>query len=153
MSEDAYLLLQRTLIGIREGISSISLCKRGGKRPLSERYYGLPWCLHRCPFISYIVPSSLVLYRRMMRMRLWSTNGSPLASSSISAINLTQFEFEPGAPKPYNTSWPSQWPGSAQLQQSLESVQQDPSSWTNLSNPDCRIKYGLRLTQHIGLLY
>ena len=61
----------------------------------------------------------------------------------VSTINMTQFEFEPGAPMPFNTSWPGEWPGSNELQQNLKRVQQDPSSWTNLSNPDCRTKYGL----------
>ncbi|MCJ1269241.1 hypothetical protein MMC22_009131 [Lobaria immixta] len=78
-------------------------------------------------------------YEVMVDERFFS--GEPF---DVSAINLTQFEFETGAPMPYNTSWQSQWPASARLQQSLESVQQDPSSWTNLSNPDCRIKYGLK---------
>ena len=61
----------------------------------------------------------------------------------VAALGMTQFWEEPGAPMPYNTPWPSQWPGAGRLQQVLEEVQRNPSLWTNLSNPACRGRYGL----------
>ena len=62
---------------------------------------------------------------------------------NVSTLNMTQFASEPGAPMPYGTRWPDEWPGSSELQKMLEGVQNNSSSWENLTNPDCRGKYGL----------
>lgn len=67
--------------------------------------------------------------------------------ANVSALNVTEFRFQPGAPVPYSTPWPGQWPASSYLQRSLESVQRNPSSWTNLSSYECRSKYGLDIYQ------
>lgn len=56
-------------------------------------------------------------------------------------INMTQFPDQLGTTMPYNTSWPADWPGSLLLQQSLQTLQKDPSRWTNISRAACKSRY------------
>ncbi|KUJ17710.1 uncharacterized protein LY89DRAFT_718351 [Mollisia scopiformis] len=66
-------------------------------------------------------------------------------SFDLSVLNVTEFKDQPGASVQYGTPWPGGWPGSSSLQRILDGVQQNSSSWTNLSNYDCRRNYGLEL--------
>lgn len=64
---------------------------------------------------------------------------------NLSQLHMTEFRDQVAAPQPFGTPWPSGWPGAADLQEMLHIVQNDPSRWNNISNPDCRTRYGSQL--------
>lgn len=57
---------------------------------------------------------------------------------------MTQFRDLPAAPKPYGTTWPSQWPEVAQLEESLQRLQSSSNPgalWHNMTDRECRGNY------------
>jgi hypothetical protein len=77
------------------------------------------------------------VYEVMVSEAFW--RGKPF---DIRALNMTQFRDQAGAPEPFGTAWPGEWPRVPQLEQQLGALQHSPSTWENLSNVDCRFWYG-----------
>lgn len=107
------------------------------------RSCGWSWPLHPCRSTCYTALSSSQLNLHMTLTRSWSRRSSSRASPSMFlTLNATQFQDQVGAPVPFGTHFPSQWPDVPQLQETLQKVQENTPLWTNLSNSDCRNRYG-----------
>ncbi|KAK4155070.1 hypothetical protein C8A00DRAFT_32154 [Chaetomidium leptoderma] len=85
------------------------------------------------------------VYEVMVSETFWA--GKPF---DIRALNMTQFKDQAGAPEPFGTAWPEQWPRVEQLEQQLGALQENPSTWEKLSNVDCRFRYGIETQSGFG---